>query len=201
MKQAVLRPAKAADAEGILKIYAPYVTDTAVSFEYDVPAPDEFAGRIETISERYPYLVCELEGETVGFAYASAHRERSAYMWNAELSVYIDKSHCRLGIGHSFYSALIEILKLQNIQTVYGGVAVPNENSEWLHKSLGFEAAGVYRKTGFKLGRWHDVVWYEKQIGSHTTPPRAVVPISEIDGALIADILKKNSRIIRLTGR
>jgi len=201
MKQAVLRLAKTADAESILKVYAPYVKDTAVSFEYDVPILEDFAKKIESISERYPYLVCELEGETVGFAYASAHRERAAYMWNAELSVYIDERYCRLGIGHSLYSALIEILKLLNIQTVYGGVTVPNENSVWLHKSLGFEVVGIYRKTGFKLGRWHDVVWYEKQIGSHTTPPRAAVPISEIGDTDVADILKKNSRIIRLTGR
>jgi len=201
MKQAVLRLAKPADAEGILKIYASYVTDTAISFEYDVPSKDEFAKRIENISKKYPYLVCELDGEIVGFAYASSFKGRTAYMWNAELSIYIENKCCRLGLGHSFYSALIEILKLQNIQTVYGGVTVPNEGSEWLHKSMGFEVVGVYKKNGFKLGKWHDVAWFAKHIGTHITPPRAIVPITELSEDVIAEILKKNSRMIRVTGR
>ena len=201
MKQADLRLAKPADAEKILKILAPYVKDTAISFEYDVPDTAEYAKKIETISQKYPFLVCEIEGDIVGFAYASAHNSRSAYMWNAELSVYIDKNHLRLGIGHTLYSALIEILKLQNIQNVYGGITLPNENSEWLHKSLGFELVAVYRKTGFKLGRWHDVVWYVKHIGNHVTPPGPVIPIVDLDESEVNEVLKRNRKMVRISGR
>lgn len=199
MKQAKLRLARPADAEAVLRVYAPYIKETAISFEYDVPAPDELAKKIEAIKERYPFLVCELEGEIVGFTYASAHMERSACMWNAELLVYIDERYLRRGIGHSLYSALIEMLKLQNIQNVYGAVTIPNESSVWLHKSIGFDIVGTYKKAGFKLGRWHDVIWYGKQLGSYITPPRTVIPITELDEDQIDDILKKNGKMVRFT--
>ncbi|NLL46177.1 MAG: N-acetyltransferase [Clostridiales bacterium] len=201
MKQAKLRLARPADAEGVLKVYAPYIKETAISFEYDVPTPDELAGKIESIGGRYPFLVCELEGEIIGFAYASAHMTRSACMWNAELLVYIDERYLRRGIGHSLYSALMEMLRLQNIQNVYGAVTIPNESSEWLHKSMGFDVVGTYRKAAFKLGRWHDVVWYGKQLGSYITPPRTLIPIAEIDDDQITEILKKNGKMVRFSGR
>jgi len=197
MKQAELRLAKPADAEGILKVLAPYIKDTAINFEYEVPDAAEYAKKIEAISQKYPFIVCEIEGEIVGFAYASPFNSRAAYMWDAELSVYVDKNYLRLGIGHSLYSALIEILKLQNIQNVYGGVTVPNENSEWLHKSLGFELVAVYRKVGFKLGRWHDVAWYVKYIGNHVTPPGPVIPIASLNEVEVSEILKRNRKMIR----
>ena len=201
MKQAKLRLARPADAEGVLKVYAPYIKETAISFEYDVPTPDELAGKIESIGGRYPFLVCELEGEIIGFAYASAHMTRSACMWNAELLVYIDERYLRRGIGHSLYSALMEMLRLQNIQNVYGAVTIPNESSEWLHKSMGFDVVGTYRKAAFKLGRWHDVVWYGKKLGSYITPPRTLIPIAEIDDDQITEILKKNGKMVRFSGR
>jgi len=201
MKQANLRLAKPEDAEKILKVLAPYIRDTAINFEYEVPDTEEYAKHIESISRKYPYIVCEIEGEIVGFAYASAHRSKSAYMWNAELSVYVDKDYLRLGIGHSLYSALIDILKLQNFENVYGVVTIPNENSEWLHRSMGFELVAVYRKTGFKLGRWHDVAWYVKYIGNHITPPRPVIPIVDLNESEVSEILNKNRKMVWLSGR
>ena len=201
MKQANLRLAKPEDAEKILKVLAPYIRDTAINFEYEVPDTEEYAKHIESISRKYPYIVCEIEGGIVCFAYASAHRSKSAYMWSAELSVYVDKDYLRLGIGHSLYSALIDILKLQNFENVYGVVTIPNENSEWLHRSMGFELVAVYRKTGFKLGRWHDVAWYVKYIGNHITPPRPVIPIVDLNESEVSEILNKNRKMVWLSGR
>lgn len=180
-------PAREEDASGLLDIYRSYI-DTPVTFECQLPTLEEFAGRIRRISREYPYLVCRLGGEPVGYAYAHRYQERAAYQWNAELSVYLSPSHTGRGIGRALYSALLEILKLQNIQNVYGIVTAPNPPSEGLHRALGFTLLGSYHGTGFKCGRWHDVQIFERQLGAHEDQPRAFLPVGQLDGERISAI-------------
>lgn len=190
MKKPILRFVQGADAARLLEIYTPYVLQTAVSFECEPPALAEFLQRIHTISAQYPYLVCEMDGSVVGYAYAHRQKERAAYRWNAELSVYIQPEYVRRGIGKAFYTALIEILRMQNVKNVYGGVTIPNENSEKLHEAMGFTKLGVYHKTGYKHGAWHDVAWFERHIGG-ADMPELFLPIHRLDGQLLDDILKR----------
>lgn len=184
------RLANPGDVPAILDIYRGYVENTAITFEVETPSAEEFAGRIRTISAAYPYIVCENENAVAGYAYAHRHMERAAYQWNAELSVYIDGGHHRCGIGKKLYGILMEILKLQNVKNVYGGVTAPNEKSERLHESFGFTKLGTYHSTGFKCGAWHDVMWFEKAIGSFDAEPAPFLPLKEVDAAVVAGILE-----------
>ena len=200
MKRAIIRQAKKEDAAEILELYSPYIRESAISFEYEVPALDEFTKRILEISNQYPYLVCVFEEKIVGYAYAHRHMERAAYQWNVELSVYVSGEIFRIGIGKALYSAVIEILELQNIQNIYCGVTLPNPGSEKLHAYFGFQLLGVYRKTGYKCGAWHDVAVLEKCIGKHENPPKPFVPMEEIDPEEINKILDKCCGLIKLVG-
>jgi phosphinothricin acetyltransferase len=188
-----IRLVQEADATEILKIYEPYIKETAVTFECETPSLSEFRNRIKETSLDYPYIVCVPDGKVIGYAYAHRHMEREAYQWNAELSVYIDKNYFRLGVGKTLYSALIEILRMQNVRNVYGGVASPNEKSEKLHESLGFKKLGIYHSTGYKCGAWHDVAWFEKNIGDYDLKPKSFMSIQEIDKKTIMEILNRHS--------
>ena len=137
------------DIKDILAIYEPYITDTTITFECNVPSLEEFTKRTKTIACRITHIsFALLDDKIVGYAYAHKHHEREAYQWNAELSVYIRKDHMRCGIGKAFYNALIDILKLQNVRNVYGCVTVPNENSERFHEYFGFRRVGEFFNTG-----------------------------------------------------
>lgn len=184
-----IRFAREKDACALLQIYAPYVRDTAVTFEYEVPTEEEFRERIHSVLMEYPYLVCESDGEIAGYAYAHRQMERAAYQWNAELSVYISDHFQHSGIGKAFYGALLEILRLQNVQNAYGGVTAPNPGSERLHEELGFRQLGIYHRTGYKCGSWHDVVWFEKEIGEHEKPSLPFLPIGKLDRKELTRIL------------
>lgn len=173
-----IRPAGLSDAPAVRDIYAPYVENTAITFEVDVPGAADFEERIRSTLAAYPFLVAEEEGGRIlGYAYAARQMERAAYQWNATLSVYLGDFKGR-GLGTVLYTALMNILKLQNIHNVYGGVTWPNPASEALHIKLGFSLLGRYRRTGFKDGKWHDVIWFEKRlldednkIGGSISPP------------------------------
>lgn len=188
-----IRPAREEDARAILAIYEPYVRETAVTFEEEAPTQEEFRGRIRAVSADYPYLVCEADGLVVGYAYAHRQMERASYRWNAELSVYLEPSARRRGLGKTLYGALLELLRLQRVQNVYGGVTVPNPGSEKLHESMGFRQMGVYRRTGYKCGKWHDVAWYEKAIGDHGLDPAPFVPFRELPPEAVNAVLNKYS--------
>jgi len=200
MKRVIIRHAIEEDAAEILELYSPYVRESAISFEYEVPALADFTKRILDISNQYPYLVCVFDQKIVGYAYAHRHMERAAYQWNAELSVYVSGEIFRMGIGKALYSAVIEILALQNIQNIYGIITLPNAGSEKLHAYFGFQVLGVYRKTGYKCGAWHDVAVMEKCIGKHENPPKPFVPIKEIDPEHIYKILDNCCGLIQLAG-
>jgi L-amino acid N-acyltransferase YncA len=193
MEKNTIRLVQEADAGEILSIYKPYIRETAITFECETPSIGEFKNRIKKISADYPYIVGLSNGKIVGYAYAHRQMERAAYQWNAELSVYIDKAYLRCGMGKILYSTLSEILKLQNVRNVYGGVTAPNENSEKLHEHLGFRKLGVYHNTGYKCEAWRDVMWFEKTIGDYDLEPRPFVSIKEIDTNIITKILNHHS--------
>lgn len=193
---ALVRFVRETDAEKILEIYRPYILESAITFEEEVPALEEFRDRIRNISEEYPYLVCESNGSVTAYAYASRYQKRASYRWNVELSVYVERSSLRRGFGKVLYGALLEMLCLQEIQNVYAIITVPNQNSERMHESLGFRRLGEYRSTGFKCGEWHDVALYEKSIGSHGPNPAPLKSIGHVDSRLLDEILSRYSLIL-----
>lgn len=152
METITLRQACPEDAEAVLEIYAPYIKNTNITFEYEVPSLSAFRERMEGIMEGYPYLVCEIDGVMAGYAYAHRYKERAAYQWDAELSVYLREEYAHRGIGRAFYTALMEILKEQNVRNVYGIVTSPNPPSEALHAAMGFRLFGVSQKTDISWG-------------------------------------------------
>ena len=179
---ASIRMASAADAEQIAAIYAPYVRDTAISFEVDPPTAAEMGERVAALTTTYPWLVCAAGDAVVGYAYASRHRERSAYQWSTDVSVYIRADRHRRGIGRALYTALLGIVTAQGFYNAYAGITLPNASSVGLHEALGFTPVGAYRAVGYKLGAWHDVGWWELALqpsGSTPSPPRPVGAVQD----------------------
>jgi L-amino acid N-acyltransferase YncA len=167
-----LRPAeRPEDAAACAAIYAPYVTDTVISLEETPPDEDEMAARIARHSSHHAWLIAELDGAPVGFAYGSQHRERAAYRWAADVSVYVDRHAHRRGIGRRLYTDLLERLTDLGYYVACAGITLPNEASVALHESFGFVRVGVYRKIGFKFGAWHDVGWWQTQLRPATIDP------------------------------
>ena len=155
-----------ADAEALLRIYAPYVRETAITFEYEVPSPEEFQSRIRRTLEKYPYLIAEREGHCVGYAYAGAFHARAAYDWAVETSVYVERGLRRQGVGQRLYTALEEILTLQNILNLNACIAYPAEEDPYLtrdsadfHQRLSYQLVGRFHQCGYKFGRWYDMIW------------------------------------------
>ena len=183
-----IRLAVPADAPALLASSAQYI-ETGITFEYQLPSREEFARRIRTFGEAYPYLVWEEKGQILGYAYAHRQAERAAYQWNAELSVYLDRDHTGAGRGRRLYTALMELLRLQGMRTVYGVVTLPNEQSEGLHRSLGFRLMGVQRSTGYKDGAWRDVAWFEKAIAPYDPDPAPLRPFPQVPPQQVAAIL------------
>lgn len=149
------------DAAACAAIYAPYVSDTPISMEVQVPDARELAVRIERISLTHPWLVAQIDDEVVGFAYGSRHRERAAYRWAADVTVYVSPPAQRQGVGRALYEALLGQLPRQGLTAACAGITLPNEASVGLHEALGFRAVGTFERIGFKLGRWWDVGWWQ----------------------------------------
>ena len=163
------------DADGIRAVYAPFV-DTPVTFEEEAPSCEAYRERIAEICEKYPCLVAEEGGRIVGFAYAHELRERIAFRWNAELSVYLAPAAQGRGAGSRLYTALLELLRLTGIKAVYGVVTSPNPASERLHRAFGFALMGVQPHAGFTCGAWHDVAWYVREIAPFEDAPAPPAP-------------------------
>lgn len=185
-----IRQAVPADAASILDIYSHYINNTTATFEMEVPSAEQFRSRLEGIMGEYPFLVCDDGGHIAGYAYAHRHQSRAAYKYSAELSVYLRPHYTGLGIGRALCEAVIELLKLQNVQTVYSAVSLPNEASCALHRSLGFEPAGLWRNTGRKHGRWIDIQWFQLVIGCYPPEPDTFVPVGLVDRSGAAAILR-----------
>jgi len=167
-----IRPADPArDAAACAAVYAPYVTESIISFELTPPDEPEMRARIERTTATHPWLVAELDGEVVGFAYGSPHRERAAYRWAADVSVYLAERSHRRGIGRALYEKLFGLLKEQGFHTLCAGISLPNDASIGLHEALGFVPVGIYRNIGFKHGAWHDVGWWQLELLPPAVPP------------------------------
>ncbi|MES1991914.1 MAG: arsinothricin resistance N-acetyltransferase ArsN1 family B [Pseudomonadota bacterium] len=182
MRQGIdhIRIARVSDAKAIGDIYAPYVRDTVISFEY-VPSDEaEMKARIVKITSRLPWLVYEEAGAVLGYAYASPHRDRAAYQWSVEVGIYIGSEAQRRGIGRALYAVLLSALRLQGCHRAYGGITLPNAASVGLHEACGFKAIGIYREVGFKFGKWHDVGWWGLDLGSSLAPQSFLPFTSEI---------------------
>jgi L-amino acid N-acyltransferase YncA len=176
----MIRLATERDAEAVQRIYAPFVLHTAVSFEIEPPSVDEMRSRIAKILARLPWLVCQRDKNVIGYVYASPHRERPGYAWSVDVAVYIDEEHRRHGVGKALYTSLFQVLRLQGFYNAYAGIALPNPGSVGLHESQGFEPVGVYRAVGYKLGRWHDVGWWQRALRDRSAAPAAPKDIASV---------------------
>ena len=169
-----IRPATLGDAESIQRIYAPYVAETTISFEYDVPSVEEMARRIVETLKGYPWIVAEENGKVVGYAYAHIFHGRAAYQWSVETSIYVDRQEKRKGIGGKLHEALENALKAQGILNLNAAIAWVEPEDEYLthdsvrfHERLGYTKVAHFHQCGRKFGRWYDIIWMEKIIGKH----------------------------------
>ncbi|MBR1586168.1 MAG: N-acetyltransferase [Clostridia bacterium] len=174
----LIRPAVPADAPALLAIYAPYVTDTAVTFEYQPPTEKEFARRMADTMQKYPYLVAEEEGRPLGYAYAGPLKARQAYDWSAETTIYLRQDARGKGWGPALYGALEQALRQMGICNLYACIAYAEKEDEYLtqasphfHARMGYRACGTFRRCAWKFGRWYDMIWMEKWIGDHDRAP------------------------------
>jgi len=184
-----IRSIEASDAPAVRDIYAPFVSDSAVSFEVVPPDLSEVERRIMELRARYPWLVFESDGKVLGFAYASPHRARQAYKWCVDVSVYINSDSQHRGIGRALYTALFALLRRQGYFNAYAGIALPNRASVGLHESLGFRPIGIFERTGFKFGQWHDVVWLQLRLLDNPGPT---------EDPLHADKLFEDDRVVTM---
>lgn len=175
-----VRTASVSDAPALLAIYAPYVEKTAITFEYAVPTLEDFSGRISRTLARYPYLVAQRDGVIIGYAYASAFKERAAYDWAVETSIYVSEEARGTGAGTVLYHALEQALSMQNVINVNACISYPNPGSISFHEKLGYKTVGHFSQCGYKLGTWWDMIWMEKMLGEHPAPPSPFIPYSEL---------------------
>jgi phosphinothricin acetyltransferase len=157
------------------------VTATAISFEIEPPSIAQIEDRIRNTLPSFPYLVCATDEKVLGYAYAGAHRERAAYRWSVDVTIYVDEAARGSGVGRSLYGSLIRILQRQRFHAAFVGITLPNEGSVALHKSVGFQLVGIYEEVGFKFGRWHGVSWWRRGLceGQPTGEPIAFASLRD----------------------
>jgi phosphinothricin acetyltransferase len=193
----IIRRAGPADATAIRDIYAPFVSESATSFEAEAPDAEAMARRIEELGENFPWLVYEGAGEVLGYAYAAPHRAaRKAYQWCVETSIYVHARGRGRGIGRALYASLFELLRRQGYVNAYAGITLPNPASRRLHESMGFVPVGVYPRIGFKFGAWHDVLWLQLRLQETAEPAAKLLPAKELFGqtgvrALLEDYARR----------
>jgi Sortase and related acyltransferases len=179
--KATIRLAERKDIPGILEIYSPYITDTSVTFEEEIPSEESFWKRMQGIMEELPFLVCEINGKIAGYAYASGYRSRASYRWSKEVSVYIHPDFQRKRVGHALYTSLNEIIRYQGIANLLAIVTMPNEPSVAFHEHFGYIKCAEFSKVGYKLNRWQNVGWFELFIQDENEPPKErIIPLNEI---------------------
>ena len=177
-----IRIARESDTDELLAIYAPYVKETAITFEYTVPTLEEFRERMTKTLMKYPYLVAVQETEILGYAYASEFKNRAAYDWAVETTIYVKQDSRKSGVGKKLYQALEEVLKQQHICNLYACIAYPNPGSIGFHERLGYQTIGHFSKCGYKFETWYDMIWMEKMIAEHDLYPEPFKPITELRG-------------------
>lgn len=171
--QFLIRDASAGDGAACARIYRPYVTDSVISFEWRPPGPDAMSDRIALSQRDHAWLLLEAEGQVLGYAYGQRHNERDAYRWACQVSVYLETGRRRTGAGRMLYQALFDRLARRGYLMALAGITQPNEPSTGLHRALGFEPVGVYRRVGWKHGAWHDVAWWQRPLAEPGNPPIA----------------------------
>ena len=188
----LMRIVQPSDAASILEIYTPYILNTAVTFETEIPSINSFEGRIKHYTEKWPWIVYELDGTIAGYAYATKHRERLSYQWCVESSVYIRDQFQSAGVASKLYNALFEVLRLQGFINVYAGITLPNDKSISFHEKLGFTNFVYYKNVGHKLGEWRTVGWWQKQINDYEIQPSAPLDFRDMDDNLVRAALSEN---------
>jgi L-amino acid N-acyltransferase YncA len=176
----VVRTASARDAAACLAIYRPYVENTVISWEIEVPTVAEMADRITSACEAHEWLVLERDGQIIGFAYAHALRRLASYQWSTETGVYIDLNHHRTGAGRQLYAQLLRRLGERGYLRAFAGITQPNEASNEFHRSFGFQDAGLYRRVEWKHNSWHDVAWMQLDLLDTFDQDGPPGPINEI---------------------
>ena len=191
-EKVLIRRASEEDAQAILDVYAPYIKNTAITFEYEVPSLEEFRERIRSTLKKYPYLVAEKEGKILGYAYTGAFVGRAACDWSVETSIYLKETGTKMGVGKMLYNAIEKISKAQNIVNLNACIAVPdtedehlNFNSAQFHAHLGYQFVGKFHKCGYKFENWYNLIWMEKAIGEHKKNPELFIPFSELKEDLL----------------
>jgi len=185
MAAPTIRVATESDAAAIRDIYAPYVADTAITFETTAPSPGGLRERIRETRDEHPWLVCELDGDLVGYACAGPIREYGAYRWAVESTVYVADDAHGAGVGSALYDSLLSVLALQGFLDVHALVTRPNPASVALHESFGFERVTTFEAMGYKGGAWHDVDWWRRELGPRPddpAPPLSASEVRELDG-------------------
>jgi L-amino acid N-acyltransferase YncA len=176
-----IRLAQEADGAALAEIYRPAVADRATSFEVDPPDAAEMARRVTALLATHPWLVCAADGRTLGYAYASRHRDRAAYQWSVEVSAYVHQAAHRRGVATGLYTSLFAVLHLLGYRNAFAGITLPNDASVGFHESAGFVPVGTYRRIGWKLGAWHDVLWLQRDLAPHVAVPPPPVALSRVE--------------------
>ncbi len=177
------------DVPALLAIYAPYIRETAITFEYDVPSEEKFRERFQAITARFPWIVCEEDGRILGYAYGSPAFVRAAYAWNADLSVYLRGDAQGRGLGKALYTRLCTLLQAMGYRTLYAKITDGNRRSLAFHRALGFQEVGRLPNTGYKHGRWHGVVWLQKTYGAFELDPQPPRALSALPEAAVQAVL------------
>lgn len=193
----IIRFTEPRDVAAIQAIYAPYCESTTISFEAAAPTMEQMADRIAKIFPQYPWLVCEVDCEIAGYVYASQHRERAAYRWTADATVYIAQRFHRRGIGRALYTSLLAMLREQGYFKAYAGITLPNSASVGIHEAAGFTPVAVYVGEGYKFGKWRDVGWWQLDLQPQISDPPEPKPITAIrDSPAIATAISAGERFL-----
>lgn len=182
-KEYSVRLINESDAPAVLDIYRPFVLNTIISFEYEVPSLDEFIQRMITITAEYPWLVCLYGNKIIGYAYAGKYKTRAAYQWSPESTIYLTPEFHHRGIAGILYETLFSLLRLQGYFNVYACIGLPNDESIGFHRALGFQEIGIFRNVGYKLGNWHDTHWFQLELAGHILNPPVPKKITEVASA------------------
>ena len=174
--ESVIRPAEETDGAAIAEIYAPYVRETAISFELEPPTAAVMARRIAMTVNTHPWLLATQGHEVVGYAYAGKHRDRPAYQWTVDVTIYVSPERREQGIGRALYRVLLDTLRQQGFRSAFAEIVLPNPGSIRLHETAGFELIGVHKNIGFKLGSWHDIGYWRIGLAAPDVQPSDPVP-------------------------
>lgn len=192
-----VRLATITDAKEMVDIYSPNILNVATSFETEVPGLEEMQKRIETILPKYPWIVCAVDRKIAGYVYASKHRDREAYQWSCECTIYMHNDFKGLGIGKELYQLLFAILKLQGFRNVYAGITLPNRASVNIHEKCGFEHFATYENIGYKFGKWHSVGWWKLRINNYDLQPPPPLKLSELDSEMLYERFNRTAQNIQ----